>query len=103
MLQPSGEVFFGRCAALGDTAVFIERFLEEVSGSNVEKDVGGAGVEGEHPWFFPGAPVEGGDVADAAEIVYGDVFSSLGEDVAVENGSQRCALAAGGDVCGAEV
>ena len=46
---------------------------------------------------------ERGKVGDAAEILQDAVVRGVGEERAVEDGDERCSLAAGGHVCGTKV
>src|SRR5450631_2341269 len=77
-------------------------FLEERLSYGVDDHVRGAGVEGKYLRYVRRWR-NGGEVADAAEVLQYAAAAGMAEDCVIKKRNQRRALASGEHVCGAKV
>ncbi len=101
MLQRPGDPGLVGGALSGHTAFAIERLTHLAEHVIVEQRVAGPGIAGDQRI----GAIDVGDVGDAADIDHDHralALERLGER-AVIDGYERCALAAGGDIGGAEI
>ena len=105
MSKPLSEERFVDVAACGASAIAIvvEASTGEFAHGKIEEDVRRTGIEGEKFRLATERPIDGGDVADAAEIIDADVASALAEDAEVKEGGEGRALSAGGEIGDAEI
>jgi len=89
-------------SAGGDAAVAVVGLREELLGESIDDHVAGAGVERDD-FCLARACGDGGEVADAADVLEDAGAARVREEDVVEKGNEGRALASGGHVGGAEV